>query len=131
MRVALLPGAGCEVVAQAADHLRGLTLVDAREDRDPGAYMLVEVGLWPAPDGVVEAVAAIPGDQDGHDPRAAEAVGDVLDRHAWERLEGREVVAGEPERVGEAQIPGEHDRPAPRHAAQLAQAAGAVLPVMV
>jgi len=73
-----------------------------------GARALIEVRLGSAPEGVVEAVAAVVQDRHRHDARTSEAVGDGLDRHARQALEGRQVVPSKPELVGESRIPGEH-----------------------
>ena len=62
--VALGPRAGADVVREPGQPRGELARRALGQDRDAGAHHGIEVGLWTAPVGPVEAVAAVGGDRD-------------------------------------------------------------------
>src|SRR6266705_5687063 len=127
------PPTGCEVITEAAH----CPLLGIRPDSGPhrysATYMIVQVGLGPAPIGLEEAVRAVPWNE--HRLHAGSDRAGLLGQRRpadAEVSDLRQVVASKPEPTTPSGVTGveREDHHAASHAPHLAQARDRVLPVM-
>src|SRR5271167_570664 len=98
LAVALGPATRGEVVTEASHRPVFAAWNECVPQRDSTADALIEIGLGPAPVGLVEAINAIPGNQHGLDP-SPNRISQLDDRRTagQEVRKLREVVARQPE----------------------------------